>query len=648
MSVFRRLLNNVKNIICRAVCVKFVIRKNVGEMDRGVAPENRKFMTKRKIQIIVGLMCLALIGLIGFQWYWIREAIAIRNDQFNQKVSESVQEVVHRLEKQEMMYLLQRRIETEQQKSKLDRITQLSNMPVKRTAARKSEPVREANIHSQPKMEIAIGPNGEEIHYQIITEAVPTDVLSPNFRVMVDHQQRIIEEFFQAQQYGMAGIDEFMRRRLDDERRLGNAFRGVAEAENKKNGINGVRGDSLSRNVANRKVAMPDSKNSRRKARALISSGDLDRADLLKEVMKDFIYTKRPIEQRVNRFLLDTLLKKELIQNGISLPYEFAVRGQSDDSLIFSTASLKPRDWEARSYKASLFPNETLSSQNALYVYFPDQQRYILSNMGVMFGGSGILIIVIMACFYMAVTTILRQKKLSDIKNDFINNMTHEFKTPISTIALAAEMAQENSASLSQVSPGSRLDRYLGIIREENKRLGTHVEKVLQMALLDKGHVKLKISDANIHDLIGKALNGQSVQIEQQEGEVDMEFEAVNEIVPADEVHVSNILNNLIDNAIKYSPEKLHISIKTWNENDGIAISIADQGIGMSREQQQRIFDTFYRVPTGNVHDVKGFGLGLSYVKKMVEAHDGTVRVHSKPGEGSTFTVWLPTRKEEQ
>lgn len=596
-------------------------------------------------------MCLALIGLIGFQWYWIREAIAIRNDQFNQKVSESVQQVVHRLEKQEMMYLLQRRIEAEQQKSKLDRIAQLREMPVKRTTAIVPKaPAQEQLARIQPRMEVAIGPNGEEIHYQIITEAVPTDVLSPNFRVMVDHQQRIIEEFFQAQQYGMAGIDEFMRRRLDDERRLGNAMRSM---DPQVHGKNWGRKDSISKSIANRKVALPDhARGVKQKSRAVIASTEPDRAELLKEVMKDFIYTKRPIEQRVNRFLLDTLLKKQLVQNGVTLPYEFAVRGavggQSPDAFIFSTVSMRPSEWEDKSYKAALFPNETLGAQNALYVFFPDQQRYILSNMSVMFGGSGILIIVIMACFYMAVTTILRQKKLSDIKNDFINNMTHEFKTPISTIALAAEMAQENSASLTENPKGARLERYLGIIREENKRLGTHVEKVLQMALLDKGHVKLKITETNIHDLIGAALNGQSVQIEQKEGEVDLHFEAEEDMVAADEVHISNILNNLIDNAIKYSPEKLHLNITTRNENGGIAVSIADKGIGMSREQQQRVFDTFYRVPTGNVHDVKGFGLGLSYVKKMVEAHEGTVRLQSKPGEGSTFTIWLPVRKEEQ
>ena len=595
-------------------------------------------MTKRKIQIIVGLMCLALIGLIGFQWYWIREAIAIRNDQFNHKVAESVQEVVHRLEKQEMMYLLQQRIETEQQKSRLERITQLRNVPIKRVVPAKQE----VNHYKSPKIEVTVSPNGDEIHYQISSEGVPTDVLSPNFRIMADHQQKIMEEFFQAQEFGLAGMDEFVRRRMEDEKKLGKAFKDVLN-QNSDKSFNTARADSLQRTYSKQKAALSLSDKNRRSSKALQFSekGNPDKAELLREVMKDLLYTKRPIQERVNRFLLDTLLKKEFEENGITLPYEFAVQGQAANNFIFSTASLKPAEWQGKSYKASLFPNETLQ-QNSLFVYFPDQQKHIMSGMGMMFGGSGILIIVVMTCFYMAVSTIMHQKKLSDIKNDFINNMTHEFKTPISTIALAAEMAHENSSSIENQPVSPRLTRYLGIIREENKRLGTHVEKVLQMALLDKGQVRLNRTIVNINDLITNALNSQGVQIEQQNGEVDLEFEAETEIVSGDEVHLANVVNNLIDNAIKYSPHQLHITIKTSNVNNGIELAISDKGIGMNREQLHKIFDTFYRVPTGNVHDVKGFGLGLSYVKTMVEAHEGTVKVESKPGEGSTFTVWLP------
>lgn len=592
-------------------------------------------------------MCIALIGLIGFQWYWIREAIAIRNEQFNHKVAESVQEVVHRLEKQEMMYLLQQRIETEQQKSNLERITQLRNLPLKRATATKKEVAREANVQAPSKIEVVIGPNGEEIHYHIGSDGVATDVLSPNFRVMVDHQQKIIEEFFQVQEFGMAGMDEFMRRRMEDEKNLSKALKEMeasnnAVTQNSKRSASPIHQPDI---VNRQKLAFNRKKNGSDDVKNMPLTGrnNTDKAEILKEVMKDLLYTQRPIQERVNRFLLDTLLKKELEENGISLPYEFAVQGQGSNTLLFSTANLKPEDWKMKSYRASLFPNETFQTQNSLFVYFPDQQKHIMSGMGVMFGGSGILILVVMACFYMAVTTILRQKKLSDIKNDFINNMTHEFKTPISTIALATEMAHEN-ASRTEASP--RMSRYLGIIREENKRLGTHVEKVLQMALLDKGEVKLKRTLVNIHDLVTQALNSQGMQIEQQNGEVEMNFEAENEMVSADEVHLSNILNNLIDNAIKYSPDGLYIAINTRNVDKGVEISVSDHGIGVNRDQLQRIFDTFYRVPTGNVHDVKGFGLGLSYVKTMVEAHEGIVKVDSKPGAGSTFTIWLPTASE--
>jgi len=594
-------------------------------------------MSKRKIQVIIGLMCFALIGLISFQWYWIREAITIRNEQFSQKIAESVQEVVHKLEKQEMMYLLQQRIENEQQKSRLDRIAQLRKMPLKRTNV--SKVTKHEPVAARPsKIEVTIGPNGEEIHFQTSGEAVASDVLSPNIRMMIDHQQ-IIDEFFQAQQFGIAGMDEFMRKRIEDEQKLGIAFNEAFANQNKKLAKRSFKSDSISNRVVSRPKAATGKGRGVSKTAEI---GNLDKADLLREVMKDLMYAKRPLRERVNRFLLDTLLRKEFTENGILLPFQFAVQGPFSNDLIFSTASLKSSEWEQKSYKASLFPNETMQGQNSLFVYFPDQQKYILSNMGVMFGGSGVLILVIMACFYMAVTTILRQKKLSDIKNDFINNMTHEFKTPISTIALATEMAQENSQKTESVSFTPKLQRYLGIISEENKRLGTHVEKVLQMALLDKGEVKLKLGPVNMHDMLEKILNGQSVQIEQKNGEIEMEFEATEEIVSCDELHISNVLNNLLDNAIKYSPEKLHLSIRTWNENGGVAVSLADHGLGMNREQIQRIFDTFYRVPTGNVHDVKGFGLGLSYVKKMVEAHRGTVIVESKPGEGSTFTVWLP------
>jgi two-component system phosphate regulon sensor histidine kinase PhoR len=254
-----------------------------------------------------------------------------------------------------------------------------------------------------------------------------------------------------------------------------------------------------------------------------------------------------------------------------------------------------------------------------------------------------VLLLVILGCFYVAVATILKQKKLSDVKNDFINNMTHEFKTPLSTISLAVSMAREQ---VEAKTDATKVHRYLRIIGDETQRLGGHVEKVLQMALLDKGEIKLKPTAVNVHDAIEKVLNNLGVQVEQRHGEIDLSFEATHEMVEADELHLTNIFTNLIDNANKYSPEAPHITVSTHSDDTNVYISVSDQGKGMTKEQQTKIFDPFYRVPTGNVHDVKGFGLGLSYVKKMVEAHGGSIGVESKMGKGSTFTVQLPLKKE--
>jgi two-component system phosphate regulon sensor histidine kinase PhoR len=228
-----------------------------------------------------------------------------------------------------------------------------------------------------------------------------------------------------------------------------------------------------------------------------------------------------------------------------------------------------------------------------------------------------------------------KQKKLAEIKNDFINNMTHEFKTPISTISLAVEVMKDGDVK----KDSGKINRYLNIIQDENRRLGTQVEKVLQMALLDKGEVKLRLDSVDIHGTIEQVLTNLSVQIEQKNGIVNLKLKADKSEIVADEVHLTNIIYNLLDNANKYSPENSEITICTKNLANSLKISISDNGIGMTKDQMARIFERFYRVPTGNLHDVKGFGLGLSYVKKMVELHNGQIFVESKLGEGSKFEI---------
>ncbi len=252
---------------------------------------------------------------------------------------------------------------------------------------------------------------------------------------------------------------------------------------------------------------------------------------------------------------------------------------------------------------------------------------------------SGAFMIILVFSFYYTISTIFRQKKLSEIKNDFISNMTHEFKTPISTISLACEVLNDKAI---EKSP-ERTSNYVKMISDENKRLSLLVENILQTAILDKGEFKLKIQSTDIHTLIEQTIANIKIQVENKEGEITTELNAELPVINADRVHITNIIFNLIDNAIKYSNQNPVINIATRSNKHGIFISIKDNGIGISKENQHRIFDTMFRVHTGNVHNVKGFGLGLSYVKAVVEKHGGSIKVESELNKGSTFIVYLPT-----
>ncbi len=251
---------------------------------------------------------------------------------------------------------------------------------------------------------------------------------------------------------------------------------------------------------------------------------------------------------------------------------------------------------------------------------------------------SGVLILVIVLCFGYSIRTILRQKKLSLMKNDFINNMTHEFKTPIATVSLATEALQDKSVSQSS----DMHTRYVKMIRDENQRLGSQVERVLQIAAIDKRDFNLNIEELDLHKLIRSLVENMQIQVESRGGRITSVLNAATCAVKGDETHISNCIMNLLDNANKYSPEAPNIIVRTESTYNSITITVQDHGMGMSRETQKHVFEKFYRLPTGNRHDVKGFGLGLSYVKKMVEAHHGTVAVDSTPGKGSKFTINLP------
>jgi two-component system phosphate regulon sensor histidine kinase PhoR len=278
-----------------------------------------------------------------------------------------------------------------------------------------------------------------------------------------------------------------------------------------------------------------------------------------------------------------------------------------------------------------------------LIVILPDLKRQVLESMVWMLVFAIVFTMIIITAFGVTVQALLRQKKLSEIKTDFINNMTHEFKTPLATISLAVD-ALRNEKVLAQPE---KMSYFSGIIKEENKRMNKHVETILQAALLDKQELKLDMKKSHAHVLIQSALNNYQLQIKDKDGKVELKFDAKNDEIIADESHFTNLLSNLFDNAIKYSREHLVLKVLTCNTGKSLQIKIQDNGIGMNKETVKRVFEKFYRAHTGNLHNVKGFGLGMSYVKTVIDVHKGRIKVDSTLGKGSCFTVEVPLADKE-
>jgi len=284
--------------------------------------------------------------------------------------------------------------------------------------------------------------------------------------------------------------------------------------------------------------------------------------------------------------------------------------------------------------------SEGVSPEELLVIIVPDLKNIVWRQMSWMVAGSVLFTILIFAAFFITLKALLKQKKLSEIKSDFINNMTHEFKTPLATISLAVDALKNEKV----MQDRTKTEYFSGIIKEENKRMNKQVETILQAAMLDKQQIQLNLKVLHAHDLINTAVNNMKLPIEEKHGKLEVKLEAENDLVLADEVHFTNLVNNLLDNAVKYSKDNLVIKLGTQNINNHFRIKIEDNGIGMNKETLHRIFEKFYRAHTGNLHNVKGFGLGLSYVKTIVTAHHGKIKAESTLGKGSCFIIDMPQK----
>ena len=359
----------------------------------------------------------------------------------------------------------------------------------------------------------------------------------------------------------------------------------------------------------------------------------LDKSEMIQIVLNKLLSNDKSISSDLDVSVIQNMISKALSIRNINIDFEFIVvntiskeieLSNSENIKIFNSI-----------YKINLFENDLIESDLELRLYFPNKDTFLMkgSQMNLFF--SLIFIIIVIICFYYVVLKVFEQKKLSDIKNEFIDNMTHELKTPISTISLACEVLMDVDLNRSSKIK----DKYIGIINDENKRLSVQVERVLQIATLEKGDIKLDFKRLDIHLILSKAVDIIKFKIEKRKGIITQKLYASNSYINGNRVHLLNIINNLLDNSNKYSIKNPDILVKTYNKDNSLFVEIADKGIGIKQGNLNKIFDKFFREPQGNVHNVKGFGLGLSYVKNMLEKHDASIQVISDKNKGSVFLI---------
>jgi two-component system phosphate regulon sensor histidine kinase PhoR len=373
-----------------------------------------------------------------------------------------------------------------------------------------------------------------------------------------------------------------------------------------------------------------------------------ERRTLAKEILDELAYTLaqnsslKPVEERINFKMLQNEIKTAFVNSGLILPFVLMVV-DNNERVVFQSESFAKPPKSSDIITQVLFPWDLPSKQNYIKLYFPTKGNYLSESVSFLVP-SVIFSLILLVTFTITIYIIFRQKRLSEIKNDFINNMTHELKTPVSTISIAAQMMKD-----ADISKSPEVFKHIStVINDETKRLGFLVEKVLQMSLFENQKATLKLKELDVNDLIASIANTFTIKVEKSGGSIDVDLKAENSTIYADEMHITNMLFNLMDNAVKYrrNDVPLRLMARTRSEGDKVIISIEDNGVGIKKENLKKVFDRFYRVPTGNVHNVKGFGLGLAYVRKVIEDHKGAIRAENGLGNiGTTFIITLPTIK---
>lgn len=376
-----------------------------------------------------------------------------------------------------------------------------------------------------------------------------------------------------------------------------------------------------------------------------ISEQNIQQNLQLKNLFKDLtsIVFVETIKDRISKKDFEKILSETLIKNEVFTDYVYSIFNENGEYQYANTDDINQlKSLSTSDYVIELFPNDFFKSNISLHLFFPKEDQFIFQSMWVLLLLSIVFLLIIIGAFYFNISTIYKQKKISTIKTDFINNMTHELKTPISTISLACEALNDEDLSNS----AEKRNRFINTIAEENKRIGSLVENVLQSAVIEKEDLELKIELLDLNTIIKKAIKNIELQLNKKNGEISLDLKANNTLIEADKIHITNVIYNLLDNAIKYAKGRPVVKIESSDVINGVIIKIKDNGIGIAKEHQLKIFEKLYRVPTGDIHNVKGFGLGLSYVKSIIDKLKGNIKVESNLNDGSTFIIELIAAKQ--
>lgn len=533
-------------------------------------------MQSNIIKLLIISIATAVIALIAMQYYWVNSSLELRKEEFGRNVSDALKSVSNYL----MRYEAASSIKAQEQ----DRFLFIDEN------AEEKINIAGGDTSYEYKMTEHYVRQGDELQISISQEEEGIEISSSE-----EIRERKIPAFGQDKDsdvdiwgFGSAGVQPYKGISLNKE---------------------------LKRQIGHNKAYIGEIEKSLRRINSL-----------------------EKLEDRIDSLFLDSLLHLALYERGVHTHFEFGVF-DGEGTFRFGNKNVPSSKLQESTYKTRLFKNDLVGKPGFLKLYFPKERGFVLRSTFSMLLTSGFVVLAIIYIFYWTVKAIITQKKNSEIKNDFINNMTHELKTPISTISLAVEVLNDPTMS----SNKNLLTRYLGMINEENKRLGMLVEEVLQSAALDRNAFKLKHEPIDMGSLVTEVVGKMDIKVRERKGAVELDIDPTGEyFFSGDRVHLTNVLYNLMDNAIKYSREAPQIKIEVLNVVNTIAIRVSDNGIGIAQEHVKKVFEKLYRVPTGNLHDVKGFGLGLNYVKTIVTRHQGSVDIKSVLGKGSTFSIYLP------